>query len=163
VGEAGLAAESEPSGAPHEFMQQDNETDWDFIWRLAERVGFEFVCEQGVAKFRKPGRGEPVELEWPTLLHSFSPRLTAVQQVGEVSLLAQDPGTNQAIDVTVSSPEQTAQIGVDRGRIAEAFDGDKVHIATEPVKSEAEGRALAQALLDRLANGYIAAEGACDG
>jgi phage protein D len=163
VGEAGLAAESAPSGEPHEFMQQDNETDWDFIWRLAERVGFEFVFEQGVAKFRKPGRGEPVELEWPTVLHSFSPRVTAVQQVGEVSLLAQDPGTNQAIDVTVSSPEQIAQIGVDRGRIAEAFDGDRVHIATEPVKSEAEGRALAQALLDKLANGYIAAEGACDG
>ena len=38
-----------------------------------------------------------------------------------------------------------------------------MHIATEPVKSQAEGQALAQALLDRLANGYIAAEGVCDG
>ena len=36
-----------------------------------------------------------------------------------------------------------------------------MHVATEPVKSPAEGTALAQALLDKLANGYIAAEGVC--
>ena len=35
----------------------------------------------------------------------------------------------------------------------------RTHIATEPVKSQAEGTAVAQALLDRLANAYIAAEG----
>ena len=34
-----------------------------------------------------------------------------------------------------------------------------MHVATEPVKSMAEGTALAQALLDKLANGYISAEG----
>ncbi len=163
VAEAGLQVDCESSGEPHEFMQQDNETDWDFIWRLAERVGFEFVVEQGVAKFRKPGQGEAIELEWPTALHSFSPRLSAVQQVQEVSLRAQDPSANQAIDVTASSPEQIAEIGVPRSQVAGAFEGAKMHVATEPVKSEAEGSALAQALLDKLANSYIAAEGACDG
>ncbi len=29
----------------YEFIMQDNVTDWDFIWRLAERAGFEFVVE----------------------------------------------------------------------------------------------------------------------
>src|SRR5262249_34833951 len=37
VKEAGFEADCDSSGEPHEFMQQDNETDWDFIWRLAER------------------------------------------------------------------------------------------------------------------------------
>ena len=41
----GLAFEGDASGDPHDFIQQDNETDWDFIWRLAERCGFEFVVE----------------------------------------------------------------------------------------------------------------------
>jgi uncharacterized protein involved in type VI secretion and phage assembly len=36
-------------------------------------------------------------------------------------------------------------------------------VATEPVKSGSEARSLAQALLDKLANGYIAAEGVTDG
>ena len=44
-----------------------------------------------------------------------------------------------------------------------ARSGDAMHIATEPVKSQSEGTALAQALLDKLANGYIAAEGVSDG
>jgi uncharacterized protein involved in type VI secretion and phage assembly len=97
------------------------------------------------------------------VLHSFNPRLTAIQQVKEVSLSVYDPKTKQAIDVTVDSSNQIAQIGVGRDDVAKAFDGAKVHVATEPVKTSSEGKALAQALLDKLANGYIAAEGTTDG
>ena len=163
VADAGLRADCEPSGEPHEFMQQDNETDWDFIWRLAERIGFEFVVDDKVAHFRKPADDDPTELEWPTTLHTFRPRVTAVQQVKEVTLLAHDPKTKQVIDVTKSSPNQIAQIGIDRATAAAAIDGATVHIATEPVKSRAEGEALAQSLLDKLANGYVAAEGVAPG
>jgi phage protein D len=164
VTEAGFTASTDPSGDAHDFLQQDNETDWDFIWQLAERVGFEFVVEDKTAHFRKQKPDDsPVQLEWPTTLRSFSPRLTAIQQVKQVTLKAHDPKTKQAIDVTVSSPQQIAQIGVGREKIQQAFDGATVHIATEPVKSQAEGQAIAQALLDKLANGYIAAEGICDG
>jgi len=163
VQEAGFQADCDSSGDPHDFMQQDNETDWDFIWRLAERVGFEFVMEDQTAHFRKPGPGGAIELRWPTSLRSFNPRVTAIQQVKQVSLLAQDPKTKQAIDVTVTDSDQVAQIGVDRATVAQAFDGATIHIATEPVKTQSEARALAQALLDKLANGYIAAEGVSDG
>ena len=58
---------------------------------------------------------------------------------------------------------QIAHIGVDRDTVASAFDGADIHVATEPVKSQSEGNAVAQALLDKLANGYIAAEGVSDG
>jgi phage protein D len=163
VQEAGFSASCDPSGDPHEFMQQDNESDWDFIWRLAERAGFEFVVDDQTAHFRRPGSEPAIELEWPTKLRSFHPRVTAVQQVQEVSLSAQDPSNKQAISVTASSPNQIAEIGIDRASVAAAFSGAKAHIASEPVKSEGEGQAAAQALLDTLANGYIAAEGVCDG
>lgn len=163
VKEAGFQAKTDPSGDPHDFIQQDNETDWDFIWRLAERVGFEFVIDDTTAHFRKQTPDDPVELEWPTTLRSFSPRVTATQQVKQVTLSAHDPKTKQAIDVTVSSAQQIAQIGVDRETVAGAFEDASVHIATEPVKSQSEGQVVAQALLDKLANGYIAAEGVCEG
>lgn len=163
VTDAGFTAQCDASGDPHEFMQQDNETDWDFIWRLAERVGFEFVVQDATAHFRKQSAGDPIPLEWPQTLRSFSPRVTATQQAHAVTLSAHDPKTKQAIDVTASSPQQIARIGVERSDVAGAFDGADVHIATEPVKSQSEGSALAQALLDKLANGYIAAEGVSDG
>jgi phage protein D/phage baseplate assembly protein gpV len=163
VKEAGFQAECDASGDPHEFMQQDNETDWDFIWRLAERVGFEFVVSDQKAHFRKQAADDPVALQWPQTLRSFSPRVTATQQVQEVTLSVLDPKTKQTLQSSASSPNQIARIGVDRTTIASAFDGGEVHIATEPVKSQSEGDALAQALLDKLANGYIAAEGVTDG
>jgi uncharacterized protein involved in type VI secretion and phage assembly len=152
---AGLQVQCDSSGEPHDFVEQDNETDWDFIWRLAERVGFEFVVEDQVAKFRKPTPEDAIELSWPDVLRSFNPRVTAVQQVKEVSL--------STIDVTASTANQVAQIGVPRDDVANAFSDAKMHVATEPVKSQSEGTDLAQALLDKLANGYVAAEGLTDG
>jgi phage protein D/phage baseplate assembly protein gpV len=160
---AGFTPDCDDSGDPHDFMEQDNETDWDFIWRLAERVGFEFVVDDQTAHFRKPVADNPVQLDWPTTLRSFSPRVTATQQVKQVTLATQDPKTKQAISVTASSANQIAKIGVDRDTVANAFSDAEMHIATEPVKSQSEGTAVAQALLDKLANGYIAAEGVSDG
>ena len=133
VQEAGFTPDCDASGEPHEFVQQNNESDWDFIWRLADRVGFEFVVEDRIAHFRKPTPEGAIELEWPTVLHSFTPRITAIQQVQQVTLLAQDPMTKQAIDVSVSSPDQIAQIGLDRQTVAAAFGDATAHIATEPV------------------------------
>ena len=163
LGEAGFSANCDSTGDPHEFMAQDNETDWDFIWRLAERVGFEFVVQDTNAYFRKPSADNPVELQWPETLRSFSPRVTATQQAQQVTLAAFDPKTKQPINATASSPDQVARIGVERSAVASAFDGADIHVATEPVTSQGEGQALAQALLDKLANGYIAAEGVSDG
>jgi uncharacterized protein involved in type VI secretion and phage assembly len=162
--EAGLQAQTDSSGGPHDIKQQDNETDWDFIWRLADRIGFEFVVEDTQAFFRKPSAEDAVELKWPDTLRSFRPRVTAVQQVDKVTLSIHDPKTKQVINGNATSPNQIARIGVDRKKIASAL-GDKaeIHVATEPVKTQEEANGIAQALLDKLANGYIAAEGIAPG
>lgn len=162
VGEAGLAARCDPSGEPHEFIQQDNETDWDFILRLADRAGLEFVVRDQVAELRRPTVAGAVELHWPDTLRSFSPRVTAVQQVQEVTVRAQHPHTKQAIEASVSRPEQIANIGLKRDEVA-VFDDARIHVASEPVSSQGEATALAQALLDKLANGYVAADGIAPG
>jgi uncharacterized protein involved in type VI secretion and phage assembly len=161
--EAGFQAQCDPSGEPHEFVQQNNETDWELIWRLADRSGLELVIDGRTASLRKPSSDNSIELEWPATLRSFNPRVTAVQQVDEVTLRAQDPKTNQAIDVSASNPQQVAQIGVSRQTVVAAFEEAKTHIATEPVKSQAEGMSVAQAKLDRLANAYVAIEASTSG
>jgi uncharacterized protein involved in type VI secretion and phage assembly len=163
VGPAGFTADCDASGDPHDFMQQDNETDWDFIWRLADRIGFEFVVEDTTAHFRKPTPEGAVEVEWPTTLRSFRPRVTAIQQVKNVSLSVHDPKTKQVINGTATTPNQIAQIGFDRDTITSALPDSDIHVATEPVKTQSEADGLAQALLDKLANGYIAADGIAPG
>ena len=164
LGEAGFDVETDPSGDPHEFIQQDNETDWDFMWRLAERIGFELVVQDGTAHFRRQSLdASPIELEWPGNLREFRPHLTAIQQVEEITLSAQDPKTKEAIDASASSAQPLARIGIDRDTVSNAFGGANLHIATEPVASQAEAQAVVQALLDKLASAYVAAEGVCDG
>ncbi len=164
LNEAGFDVETDPSGDPHEFVQQDNETDWDFMWRLAERIGFELVVQGGTAHFRRQSIDtSPVELEWPGNLREFKPRVTAIQQVNEVTLAAEDPKTKQAIEASASTAEPLARIGMDRDSVTNAFGDGTLHIATEPVNSQAEAQAVAQSLLDKLASAYVAAEGVCDG
>src|SRR5215207_9260454 len=78
--EYGLSASTTPSGGPLDSILQHNETDWDFIWRLARRVGFEFlVTDESQAKFGPPELGGEIELSYPEDLHTFRPRITAVQ------------------------------------------------------------------------------------
>jgi phage protein D len=162
--EAGFDVETDPSGDPHEFMQQDNETDWDFMWRLAERIGFELVVEDRTAHFRRQSiDGSAIELEWPGNLREFRPRVTAIQQVEQVTLAAQDPRTKQAVEASASSPQPASRIGIERDTVSNAFGAANLHIATEPVASQAEAQAVVQALLDKLASAYVAAEGAGDG
>jgi uncharacterized protein involved in type VI secretion and phage assembly len=163
--ENGFSCQCESSGPAYEFIMQDNVTDWDFIWELAERVGFEFLVEDRTAKFRKPGSGPSVALEWPKPLISFSPRITAVQQVNTVSLATFDPKTKRKIETTASynAGKQIAQVGYKRPEVAGKFDEANVHIATEPVKTVEEARSVTEALLAKLANGYIAAEGVAFG
>src|SRR6185312_9866612 len=88
---------------------------------------------------------------------------TAIQQVEEITLAAQDPKTKEAIEASASSAQPISRIGIDRDTVRRAFDRANLHIATEPVASQSEAQAVVQALLDKLAGAYVAAEGVCDG
>lgn len=159
----GISVEVESSGGPYKFMQQSNETDWDFCNRLADRVGFELLVDGTKVKFQKPGKGEKVELEWSETLRSFHPRVTAVQQVDKVTLNAVDPLTDSVIQSSKNNPNQIAKIGLSRDEVGKSFKGDSIHVATAPVHNQGEADALAQAMLDTIANSYIAAEGSAPG
>ena len=48
---AGLDAGTiESAGDVHDFVQQNNETDWEFLWRLARRIDFEVLGRPGRAQ-----------------------------------------------------------------------------------------------------------------
>ena len=158
--EAGVQVETDASGGPLEYVQQSNETDWEFIWRLADRIGFEFVVVDGRARFREPSAGEaPVELEYPTTLFAFHPRVSAVQQVDAVEVRAFDPRTKAVLDARATDPKLLPRIGLSRDDVRKDFEGDELLVATEPVATQEQADRVAQALLDRASNGYVTAEG----
>jgi phage protein D/phage baseplate assembly protein gpV len=162
--EHGLSVSTKPSGGPLDSVLQHNETDWDFIWRMARRVGFEFlVTDESKAEFGPPALGGEVELAYPDDLHTFRPRITAVQQVEKVNVRGFDLKSKKEVLSTKSRPEQLTEAGIKRADIVKKFSGDMLEISGQSFSSNGEADKIAQSMLDQLANAYLAAEGSCHG
>jgi len=165
---AGLqASEIEDIGGIQPFIQQSNETDWEFLWRLAGRVGCEVVVLDGKLSFRKAGGGEPegppTILRYGETLTTFRPRLTGVQQVDEVIVRSWDHTSKRAIEAIAKPETPHSSIGVDRASVAKALGGGAITISDAPVGNQEEADALARSVMSRIANAYLDAEGTCRG
>ncbi|MDX6681070.1 MAG: hypothetical protein QOG94_1109 [Solirubrobacteraceae bacterium] len=161
IGEAGLAKDVQATSDVYPFEQQSNETDWDYLWQLAGRVGFEVVCLDEKIHFRKPGSGagNPVLLEWGVNLKGFHPRASAVQQVENVVVSGWDPASKRRVTATKSAPLLDSSIQMRRDGLANGSH----QVADEIVITQSEADALAQSTLDRLANAWLSADGRCVG
>jgi phage protein D len=156
----------ESSGPPHDFVQQNNETDWEFLWRLASRIDFEVLVLDKKLHFRKAGAAPDAHdftLRWGEQLLSFRPRITSVQQVSQVVVRAWDPVAKQTIEATEKTGTPGSEIGISRDKIVSAAGGDSVTVADRPVFSADEARELAKSLASHLGNAYVEAEGSCKG
>jgi phage protein D len=161
IGDAGLNKDVQSTSDVYPFEQQSNEIDWDYLWRLAGRVGYEVVCIDEKIHFRKPGSdaGTPVTLEWGVSLKGFHPRATAVQQVKDVVVSGWDPKAKRRVTATKSAPRLDSKIELRRDGLANG----KHPVVDEIVSSQSEANVLAQSTLDRLANAWLEADGRCVG
>jgi phage protein D len=156
----------ESAGPAHDFVQQNNETDWEFLWRLAARIDFEVLVADKKLSFRKagvPGGAGEITLRWGEELLGFRPRVTGVQQVDEVVVRAWDPAVKEAIEVTAKVEALSSQIGISRDGIVAASGRGRVTVADRPVFSNAEAQELAGSFASHLGNAYVEAEGSCKG
>jgi uncharacterized protein involved in type VI secretion and phage assembly len=160
----GLSVQVEDSGVVHKFVLQHNETDFDFVSRLAKRVGFELTVDLGTAKFGAPnGSAEKLQLSYPDDLSAFRPRITAVQQVQKVNVRGFDFAGKRSVVRSAGSPRQVTQAGITRSSVASKFPSAPLEIAGQSFTSTGEADKMAQSVLDQLANAYLAAEGTCHG
>jgi phage protein D len=150
------------SGGPVPFVQQSNETDWEFLWRLADEIGFDVHVSGQKLNFLPsggPSGGSPVRLVWGEGLLSFRPRATAVQQVKEVTVRGFDPATKQPIEATAQASQAGAAIGLKRPQASTALGGGTVTIADRPVATSAQATALAKSIAAQLGEAFVEAEG----
>ena len=159
---AGLeAGQIESAGDVHDFVQQNNETDWEFLWRLARRIDFQVGVDQNGLNFQKAsadGDGEPPTLTWGDDLLTFRPRVTGVQQVDEVVVRSWDPSSKDVIESRRPAGQTDASIGIARDDVGSALGGGSMTLADRPVLSADEADALATSMASRLANTYVEAE-----
>jgi phage protein D len=156
----------ESAGPAYDFIQQNNETDWEFLWKLAQRIDFEVLVIDHKLYFRKagpPAGTQDITVKWPDQLISFRPRVTGVQQVDQVTVRARDISRNQPFEATESVPQPVSTIGIKRSDAAAAVKGGTLVVADRPVTSQQEAEDLAKAYANHLAAGYLEAEGVAKG
>lgn len=165
----GLAALATETGVTSKFTQQNNETDWEFLWRLASMFDFEVVVEDTKLFFRPAGGDSgaaTVEFDWaesrPQLI-SLRPRVTGIQQVKEVVVRAWDPTQKRKIEAKAPVGPIASSIGLSQDKVVKALGGGTLVVADAPVTTQAEATKLARSCASQLGNAFLHADGTCEG
>jgi phage protein D len=96
-----------------------------------------------------------LELEWGKNLITFTPHLSAAQQVKSVTVRGWDPSKKQPIEVTVGRSDLRGP-GNRAGSGPDAADSASAEVVVDrPVHSQQEAREVARALLQERANQFI--------
>ena len=159
--------QTEPEDLP--VVQQDTETDYAFIKRLAGRNSFEFFIKERTLYFQMPRREESeiVTLKYRTSLLSFNPEFNTANQRTVVRVEGgRDLRTGQPIvGIARRGSEEAREPGRrSGGEIVENLYGEvEERISDRPVYTQQEAVNLARSRLNRRAGRLITGRAECIG
>lgn len=150
-------------------IEQNQESDFEFLKKLAERNHFEFYVDpKSRLRFGPPrDKGDGlVTLSWGQGLMSFKPEANLAAQVSEVHVYGWDQDNKKAIVGKAVAGEES---GIDPNRksagvrVRDALGKGPVLELRQPVFTEAEARRRAQAVLNDHAKKFLTGEAECIG
>ena len=169
AGKLGLSADVTATKTVHEYVIQDNLTDWEFLRERARINGYELQVQEQQLVFKKPPStpADAIDLNWGESLLSFSAEMSAAEQVGEVEVRAWDTIAKKGIVGSSKRPDTTTEIEerTTGGELARRSFNDSALavIVREPVDSPNHADAIAQAALNELEQSFIYAQGTAIG
>lgn len=154
----------------HAQIEQNQESDWEFLKKLAERNHFEFyVDEQKKVHFAKPNNRADaiVRLAYGEGLLSFKPEANLAGQISRVEVYGWDQRQKKAIVGVASAGQESGLNGTSAGQHLNSLmrDPDKQPTLRlrQPVFTQAEANQRAQAALNERAQQFLTGEGECIG
>lgn len=160
-----LAADIQRTEEQHPQIEQNQESDFEFLKKLAERNHFElYVDETRTLHFRKPNDTATavVRLAWGEGLLSFKPEANLAGQVSRVEVYGWDPKKKQKIVGVAVAGEESGKEGKGRSaaeQLQQAFVKDPakrpVLRLRQPVFSQAEAEKRALAALNERAKQFL--------
>lgn len=154
---AGLSAQVDDSGGTVEHLIQANQSDLDFLYGLARRIGFECRVDDETLLFKKPvessgapGAGDfasedPVQLVWNHNLLEFRARMSAVSQVAEVKVRGWDVQNKEAVIGQADVTATNAELSTTPADLAGKVGGGTLTVVDHPVDSQEAADELATA------------------
>jgi len=163
--DAGLSTDVDSAPPGPNYVLQCNQTDWDFLWQLARRVGFELYIDGKTLCFKEPWKGRgggKIDLEWGASLIQFRMIGSTVFQASDVEVRGWDPIEKTTIIGKATSGDgfpslKDSRTGIEQAR--KAFGESKLTVVDMPVYTQSEADAMAKSLADAMASDFITAEG----
>jgi len=162
-----LTPDIEPTKEQHPQIEQSQESDFEFLKKLAERNHYEFYVRDRTLRFGKPrdkGDGQ-VKLQWGAGLISFRPQANLAGQIAGVEVHGWDPKQKKPIVGKALAGDES---GRDTGRnsagdrlktIAKDANRQPLLRIRQPVFTQAEADSRAKAALSQRAKQFLTAEG----
>jgi phage protein D/phage baseplate assembly protein gpV len=166
--ESGLRAEVDNSGVQHDFVIQDNQTNWEFLRERAQRIGYRVRVDDRTLVFKRAESSPPDAPEqiWGETLRSLRTRRSIVAQPNEVQVRGWDMQAKRAVVGRASQATSSSSIG-DEGAASEAQRAlgaqATMRVTNQPVTNQSEADRMAQAVLDTMAGDGLSVEGTCTG
>src|SRR6185436_3648863 len=161
-----LNAKIETTKEKHAQIEQNQESDWEFLKKLADRNHFElYVDERKTLHFGPPNDKATavVRLVYGEGLLSFRPEANLAGQISEVEVYGWDTKTKKAIVGRASAGEESGLTGKSAGQHLNAFVRDPKKKPTlrlrQPVFTQAEADQRAKAALSERAKQFLTGEG----
>jgi phage protein D len=154
------------SGAPHDYVFQENQTNMAFLRQRAARIGFELFVQDSKLHFCKPKSKQSLNLKWLRDIYSFHVRTTSAEQVNTVEVRGWDYGEKKAIVSTAQSEKLVTRTGKGKGsQTSTKFrsPSPKMIVVDQPIFTPKEADIMAQALCDELGGEFVYADAKGDG
>jgi phage protein D/phage baseplate assembly protein gpV len=155
--DAGLSPDVDDSGGTVEHLIQANQSDLDFLYGLARRIGFDCRVDDETLLFKRPvessgapGQGDfssenPTELVWESNLLEFRARMSAVAQVAEVKVRGWDINAKDAVIGQADVTATNADVSMTPAELAAKVDGGTMTVVDHPVGMQEPADELAKA------------------
>jgi phage protein D len=161
-----LGAKIETTTEKHAQIEQNQESDWEFLKKLADRNHFElYVDERRTLHFGKPNdkAAAVARLVYGEGLLSFKPEANLAGQISKVEVYGWDPKTKKTIIGTATAGEESGLTGKSAGQHLDALVRDPSKRPTlrlrQPVFTQAEAEQRAKAALNERAKQFLTGEG----
>ncbi|MDD4767595.1 MAG: contractile injection system protein, VgrG/Pvc8 family [Desulfotomaculaceae bacterium] len=159
-----LSSVVEDTRVKYPEVNQDQESDFDFLTRLAQRNHFEFFVFGRTLYFRAPANDQaPVlSLAWGQTLVSFSPEINLGEQVSAVEIRGWDAGAKKEIVGRAKTGDEKGRdsSGSTGGEMVSSVYGQPVTERLRlPVGSQEEADSRARAILNQCADGLVRGSG----
>jgi phage protein D len=161
----GLTPVVKDTRVKHPRIEQSQESDLEFITKLAGRNGFELYVFDETLYCQPPFNDKDASFvfEWGHGLTSFTPEINISEQITEVEVLGWDVNTKKEIVGKAKAGQEPGRAGNRKsgGEVIKSICRAEppVHRVRQPVYSKDEANRRAEAILKKRSEGFVKGSG----